>query len=117
MATGENQLYRLHFCILSNKKTYQGTLRTQDSPPIGSETSLGPSMDPTGPLKSMVPDTIILKPFSGRVYHFYIAHYLDPPIILEHLFGYCGTLSGLKEPSRTFTDPIMDPVRQISGDP
>ena len=32
-------------------KPYQGTLRTQEPTPIGSETSLGPSMDPTGPLK------------------------------------------------------------------
>ena len=28
-----------------------GTLRTQEPTPIGSETSLGPSMDPTGPLR------------------------------------------------------------------
>ena len=33
------------------QKPYQGTLRTQELTPIGSETSLGPSMDPTGLLK------------------------------------------------------------------
>ena len=31
-------------------KTFQGTLGTQDLTSIGSKTSLGPSMDPTGPL-------------------------------------------------------------------
>merc|ERR1711954_506183 len=43
------------------QKPFQGTLRTQEPTPIGSETSLGPSMDPTGPLKYMVPDTILFK--------------------------------------------------------
>ena len=47
---GENQLYQLYSCILINKKTFQGTLGTQDLTSIGSKTSLGPSMDPTGPL-------------------------------------------------------------------
>ena len=49
--TTENQLYRLYFCLLSNKKTYQGTLRTQEWTPIWSQTSLGPPLDPTGSLK------------------------------------------------------------------
>ena len=69
----------------------------------------------------MAPDTIIFKPISGRVYHFYIAPYLAPPIILEHFFGHCGTLSGLKGPSWTFMDlrmdPKMDPARQIFRGP
>ena len=33
------------------QKTFLGTLGTQDYTSIGSKTSLGPSMDPTGPLK------------------------------------------------------------------
>ena len=69
----------------------------------------------------MVPDTISFKPISGCVYHFYLAPYLAPPIILEYFFGHCGTLSGLKGPSWTFMDPRIDPktdpARQISGDP
>ena len=110
------------FLHSKQQKPYQGTLRTQEPTRIGSETSLGPSMDPTGPLKQMVPDPIIFKPISGQVYHFYSAPYLlAPPIILEHFFGHCGTLSGLKGPSWTFMDPKMDPkmdpARQISGDP
>ena len=39
------------FLYSKQQKPYQGTLRTQELTPIGSETSLGPSMDPTGPLK------------------------------------------------------------------
>ena len=39
------------FLHSKHQKPYQGTLRTQEPTPIGSETSLGPSMDPTGPLK------------------------------------------------------------------
>ena len=45
------------FLHSKQQKPYQGPLRTQEPTPIGSETSLGPSMDPTGPLKQMVPDT------------------------------------------------------------
>ena len=41
----------LYFCILSNKKTIQGNLGTQDHTSIVSRTILGPSMDPTRPLK------------------------------------------------------------------
>ena len=39
------------FLHSKQQKPYQGTLRTQEPTPIGSETSLGPSMDPTGLLK------------------------------------------------------------------
>ena len=78
-------------------------------------------MDPAGPLKQTVQDPIILEPISGCEYHFYIVHHLAPLTILEHFFGHCGTLSGLKGPSWTFMDPKMDPkmdpARQISGDP
>ena len=49
------------FLHSKQQKPYQGTLRTQEPTPIGAETSLGPSMDPTGPLKQMVPDNIIFK--------------------------------------------------------
>ena len=45
----------------------------------------------------------------------------SPSNHLEHFFGHCGTLLGLKGPSWTFMDPKMDPkmnpARQISGDP
>ena len=83
------------FLNSKQQKTYQGTLRTQESTPIGSQTSLGPSMDPAGTLA--------------------------PLTILEHFFGHCGTQSGHKVPSWTFMDPQMDPkvdpARLISGDP
>ena len=45
------------FLHSKQQKPYQRSLRTQEPTPIGSETSLGPSMDPTGTLKQMVPDT------------------------------------------------------------
>ena len=67
--TRGNQLYRLFL-------PYQGTIRTQKPTLIGSENSLGPSMDPTEHLKQIVPDTIVFKPISGCVYHFYIVPYL-----------------------------------------
>ena len=84
MAHQRKSIIQAIFLHSKQQKPYQGTLRTQK------------------PLKLMVPDTIIFKPISGCVYHFYIAPYLAPPIILEHFFGHCGTLSGLNGPSWTF---------------
>ena len=39
------------FLHIKQQKTFQETLGTQDLTSLGSKTSLGPSMDPTGPLK------------------------------------------------------------------
>ena len=39
------------FLHSKQQKTCQGILRTQEPTPIRSQTSHGPSMDPTGPLK------------------------------------------------------------------
>ena len=115
--TREYQIYRLYFCILSNKKHIKG-LKGHKSLLL---TSLGRFMDPAGPLKLTVPYLIIFEPISGCVYHFYIVHYLAPLTILEHFFGHCGTHSGLKGPSWTFMDPQMDskmdPARLIAGHP
>ena len=105
----------VEICILSkktisrnSKDTRADSHRVRDHP--------WSFQDPAGPLIQVVPDTIIFKPILGCEYHFYIA-----PIILEHFFGHCGPLSGLKRPSWTFMDPRMDPkmdpARQISGDP
>ena len=57
MAPPRKSTIQAIFLYSKQQKPYQGTLRTQELTPIGSETSLGPSMDPTGPLKQMVPDT------------------------------------------------------------
>ena len=38
------------FLYSKQQKSYQGTLGTLELTPIGSRASLGPSMDPTGPL-------------------------------------------------------------------
>ena len=104
------------FLHSKQKNTYQGTLGTQELTPIRSQTSLGPSMKPTGPLKWTVQDPTISEPISVVVYHFYIVHYLAPLTILEHFLAHCGTLSGPKELSWTIKDPKMGPARQISGD-
>ena len=57
MAPQRKSTIQAIFLHSKQQKPYQGPLRTQEPTPIGSETSLGPSMDPTGPLKQMVPDT------------------------------------------------------------
>ena len=63
-------------------------------------------------------DLIIFKPILGCVYHFYnVHHLLAPPTVLEHFFGHCETLPGLKEPSWTIMDPKRDTAKLISGDP
>ena len=51
LPTGENWLYQPYFCILNIKKSYQGTLGTQELPPTGSMTSHGPSLGLTGSFK------------------------------------------------------------------
>ena len=58
------------FLHTKQQKTFQGTLGTQDLTSKGSKTSLGPSMDPTGPLNKSSKFWNILEPLSGYVYHF-----------------------------------------------
>ena len=65
---GPPEKIRLYFCILSNKKKYQGTIRSQELTPIGSQTRLGPPLDPKGTSKF----SKILEPLSGCVLYFNI---------------------------------------------
>ena len=62
------------------QKTFQGTLGTQDLTSIGSKTSHGPSMDPTGPL---IGTLWFLRKFRAFFYHFFILYSLAPLTMLE----------------------------------
>ena len=42
---GENKLHRLDFSQSNQQKTHSETLGTKEPTPLGSKTSLGPSMD------------------------------------------------------------------------
>ena len=100
-----------------HQKSYQGTLRTQESAPIRSETSLGPFMDPAGPLKLMVPYPIIFRvciPFLHCILFSPSNHF---GILFWSLWNSTkaqGTLLGVHG-SRM--DSKMDTTRLISGDP
>ena len=103
------------FLHTKQQKTLQGTLGTQDLTSMGSKTSHGPTMDPTGPLNWTSKFLNILEPLSGYVYHFYIIHSLAPLPMLEHFVGHCGTLPRQRGPSWTFMDPQMDPKWTLQG--
>ena len=109
------------FLHTKQQKTFQGTLGTQDHTSIGSRTSLGPLMDPTGPLKWTLWFLRKFQDFWENFGLFYILHSLAPLTMLDHLFGHCPTLPRLRGPSWTFMDPKMDPrmdpARLISEDP
>ena len=109
------------FLYTKQQKTFQGTLGTQDLTPIWSKTSLGPSMDPTGPLKWTLWFLRKISEFLRKFRNFYFLYSLALLTMLEDLFGHCPTLPRLKGPSWTFIDPKMDsqtdPGRLISGDP
>ena len=72
-------------------------------------TSLSPSINPTGRQKWTLKLSLIQA--VNTMSTFFIL--LDPPTMLEHFFGHCGTLQGFW----TFMDPDpqMDPVRLILG--
>ena len=108
------------FLHTKQQKTFQGTLGTQDHTSIGSRTSLGPLMDPTGPLKGTLWFSQKFQDFGENFGLFYILYSLAPLTMLDHLFGHCPTLPRLRGPSWTFMDPKMDPrmdpARLISED-
>ena len=57
-----------------------------------------------GPYRAPKVDLMIFEKILGHVYHFYILYSLAPLTMLEHFFGYCGTLPRLRGPSLTFMD-------------
>ena len=109
------------FLHTNQQKTFQGTLGTQDHASIVSKTILGPSMDPTRPLKWTLWFLRKFRDFWENFGFFYILYSLAPLTMLEHLFGHCPTVPRLRGPSWTFIDPQMDPhmdpLRLISGGP
>ena len=109
------------FLHTKQQKTFQGTLGTQDHTSIGSRTSLGPLMDPTGPLKWTLWFSQKFQDFWENFGLFYILYSLAPLTMLDHVFGHCATLPRLRGLSWTFMelkmDPRMDLARLISKDP
>ena len=97
------------FLHTKQQKTFQGTLETQDHTSIVSKTILGPSMDPTRPLKWTLWFLRKFRDFWENFWFFYILHSLAPLTMLEHLFGHCLTVPRLRGPSWTFMDLQMDP--------
>ena len=84
------------FQYSKQQKPYQGTLRTQELTPIGPETSLGPSMDPTGPLKQMFPDTIIFKIRVNK----------NPEYVFIHFFKPCQNIMSLLKQNIQIPPPL-----------
>ena len=97
------------FLHTNQQKTFQRTLGTQDHTSIVSKTILGPSMDPTRPLKWTLWILRKFRDFWENFRFFYILYSLAPLTMLEHLFGHCPTVPRLRGPSWTFMDPQMDP--------
>ena len=103
------------------QKTFLGTLGTQDYTSIGSKTSLGPSMDPTGPLTWTLWFLRKISGFLRKFRDFRFLIFSSPSNHVGPLNWSLPNSTKAQGPSWTFLDPKMDPkrdpARQISGDP